>query len=116
MFPIPRRLAPVTAAVALALVALALVALGPASAATPGIDLAGMDSSVAPGDDFFAYANGTWVKTAEIPADRSTWGSTGQMRELTDKRTAQLIQTAAASDDPAGAETRKIADGYASYM
>ena len=39
--------------------------------------MAGMDRSVAPGDDFFAYANGTWAKTAEIPPDRSTWGVPG---------------------------------------
>ena len=48
-----------------------------AAAAVPasrGIDLAGIDRSVAPGDDFFAYANGTWLKTTEIPADRSAWG------------------------------------------
>src|ERR1700679_86288 len=34
-----------------------------------GIDLAGMDKSVKPGDDFFDYANGTWYKNAAIPAD-----------------------------------------------
>ena len=41
-----------------------------ASAAVPsshGVDLAGIDRSVAPGDDFFRYANGTWLKTTEIP-------------------------------------------------
>jgi hypothetical protein len=45
------------------------------SAAAPpaasGIDVAGIDPSVAPGDDFFRYANGTWIKNTEIPADRS---------------------------------------------
>ena len=40
----------------------------------PGLDVAGMDRSVKPGDDFFAYANGTWLKPTEIPADRSTYG------------------------------------------
>ena len=37
-----------------------------------GLDLAGMDKSVAPGDDFFRYANGAWLKSTEIPADRSS--------------------------------------------
>src|SRR5207253_3170325 len=78
------------------------------------IDLAGMDSSVAPGDDFYAYANGTWLKSAAIPADRSTWGLTAQMRGLTDRRTADLIKETLAA--PAGSEARKIADFYASYM
>ena len=36
-----------------------------------GIDLAGMDRSVAPGADFFGYVNGNWARTTEIPADRS---------------------------------------------
>ena len=39
-----------------------------------GLDLAGIDPSVAPGDDFFAYANGTWLKTTEIPPDRASYG------------------------------------------
>src|SRR6185437_14358314 len=64
-----------------------------AHAAPPpsGIDTAGMDKSVAPGDDFFAYANGTWLKTTEIPADRSSWGVGAELAELTTKRTADLI-------------------------
>src|SRR3546814_13137289 len=36
-----------------------------------GFDLSGMDKSVQPGDDFYAYANGTWAKNTEIPADKS---------------------------------------------
>ena len=43
---------------------------GPAA----GIDLAGMDKSVAPGDDFNAYANGGWVKATPIPADKADYG------------------------------------------
>ena len=63
----------------LALVATAVAVAGPLAAQGPnqarpavgGLDLAGMDRSVQPGDDFFAYANGTWLKQTEIPADRS---------------------------------------------
>ena len=43
------------------------------AAKAAGIDLAAIDKSVAPGDDFFRYANGSWVKSTEIPADRSGW-------------------------------------------
>lgn len=39
-----------------------------------GVDVAGMDRSVKPGVDFFAYTNGGWYKGAEIPADRSSLG------------------------------------------
>ena len=49
----------------------------------PGLDLAGMDRAIAPGDDFFRYANGAWLKSAEIPADRSSWGAGAALTERT---------------------------------
>ena len=81
-----------------------------------GLDLAGMDKSVRPGDDFFAYVNGGWAKTADIPADQSRWGVFSQLREVADKRTSDLIRDAAAGKAPAGSEAAKIGDAYASYM
>ena len=83
---------------------------------SPGMDVAGMDRSVAPGDDFFGYANGTWVKTTEIPADRSNYSPGVMLTELTDRRTADLIKEAAAGRAAAGSDARKIGDFYASYM
>jgi putative endopeptidase len=80
-----------------------------------GLDLAAMDTSVAPGDDFFRYANGRWLATTEIPPDRSSWGVSGELAELTLQRTADLIRAADASAAP-GTEPRKIGDYYASYM
>jgi len=94
----------------------------PAAAATSegaksgGIDLAGIDKSVAPGDDFFAYANGTWVKNTQIPADRSTWGPGEMLTEVTGKRTADLIAEASTSKAPKGSDAAKVGDYYASYM
>ena len=84
--------------------------------ASHGIDLAGIDRSVAPGDDFFHYANGTWLKTAEIPADRSYWGTGGMLIELTARRTADLITEASKTEGPAGSDARKIGDTYATFM
>ena len=46
-----------------------------AAAQVHGPDLAGMDTKVAPGDDFFAYANGGWIEATQIPADRSSYGN-----------------------------------------
>src|SRR5687767_16032401 len=65
-----------------------------ASPAGAGIDLAGLDRSVAPGDDFFRYANGTWMKTTEIPPDRAAYGADAILADLTNQRTADLIKEA----------------------
>ena len=86
------------------------------SGATIGIDTGGMERSVAPGDSFFAYANGTWLANTEIPADRSSYGPSAVLAELTDRRVADLIQGAAKAGSPAGSEARKIGDYYASFM
>jgi predicted metalloendopeptidase len=90
----------------------------PQAAAVPGggIDLDGIDRSVAPGDDFFRYANGTWLKSEQIPADRSVWGATSLLEELTAKRTADLIAGTAATPAPPGSDARKIGDTYATFM
>ena len=81
-----------------------------------GIVVANMDRSVKPGDDFFHYANGAWIKRAEIPGDRSYVGIWDSLIDLSRKRTAGLIEEAAKSNAPAGSNTRKIADLYHSYM
>ena len=65
------------------------------AAPTIGIDLAGIDKSVKPGDDFDAYANGAWRKTTEIPADRASIGTGFYVFEKAEKRNAELIQDAA---------------------
>ena len=83
---------------------------------THGIVVANMDPSVRPGDDFFLFANGNWIKNTEIPADRSGIGVFSTLADLSNKRTAGLIEEAAKSNSPAGSGQRKIADLYNSYM
>jgi putative endopeptidase len=81
-----------------------------------GIDFAGMDRSVKPGDDFFVYANGTWLKETEIPPDRSSYGAWESVIDLTDRRVAELIRLAARANAPADSNHRKVGDFYASFM
>jgi putative endopeptidase len=81
-----------------------------------GLDTAGMDRGVKPGDDFFAYANGTWLRQTEIPADRSTYGNSAILIEKTDRQVADLIRDPANTKAPAGSDLRKIADYYAAFM
>ena len=75
-----------------------------------GLDLTGMDATVAPGDDFAAYAGGTWAKTTEIPADRSRYGMFDVLNERSLSQTRLLLD--AAAKKPGG----KSGDFYASYM
>src|SRR5690242_742737 len=101
------------------IVAAMLLTLGlaaPVTAEEHGLDLSAMDTSVRPGDDFFLYANGSWLKRTEIPADQSRWGSFTILRDKAAKRTADLIQEAAKSNPPAGSDARKVGDYYASFM
>src|SRR4051794_18287111 len=78
------------------------------------IDRAGMDPSVAPGDDFFRYANGGWLKKTEIPADRSSFGAGTVLFDRARDRTHKLLETAGTAPD--GSAERKVGDYYASYM
>ena len=89
----------------------------PASTAPDiGINLSYIDKSVKPGDNFFDYANGDWLKAAQIPADRSSTGAFYDIFEITEKHTADLIRNAGADNPAAGSSARKIADYYAAYM
>jgi predicted metalloendopeptidase len=87
-----------------------------AVAGASGIDLEGIDHAVRPGDDFFAYANGSWYKKTEIPSDRSTYGVTAEVYDRTNERTAVLIQAAAAAKAAAGSAERNIGDYYTAFM
>src|SRR5215472_1048934 len=81
-----------------------------------GIALANMDRSVVPGDDFYAFANGGWIKRTSIPPDRAGVGVFTRLSDIANKRTADLIAEAAKSSAPAGSSERQIADLYNSYM
>ena len=87
-----------------------------AAALPAGIDVAGMDTSVAPGDDFNAYANGAWIKSTPIPADKSEYGVATILVDQTRKQTVDLIQDPANSGPNASADARRIGDFYASFM
>ena len=102
-----------------AALAVAHAADAPAAAgdvAPAGVNLANMDTSVRPGDNFFEFVNGSWLKNTEIPADRSSWGVINELRELNRQRTADLIKELAAGPSAPGSESRKIADYYSSFM
>lgn len=83
--------------------------------ATHGLDTAGMDRSIKPGDDFFAYANGTWNRKTAIPPDRSSWGLDPLLTEEAAVHTRELLEDAARSA-PAGSDARKAGEYYTAYL
>jgi putative endopeptidase len=79
------------------------------------IDPANMDTSVKPGDNFYRYANGNWMKNNPVPPSKSRWGSFDELFEESRKKLRNLLETAAASaaSDPA---SQKIGDFFTSGM
>jgi putative endopeptidase len=81
-----------------------------------GIDISGMDTSLKPGNDFYGYANGGWVKATDIPADRSRWGVFSVLAEEALQQTRALLDEAVRMNAPPGTDLRKAADYYAAYL
>ena len=82
-----------------------------------GIDTAGFDRSVRPQDDFYQFVNGRWLRTAQIPADRSSWGPSAVLIDRSESLVHQVLTEAMASRNAApGSDTQKLGDLYASFM
>jgi putative endopeptidase len=75
-----------------------------------------MDRSIKPGDDFYRYANGGWLRMAEIPAGQSSYDTRAMLVEKTGRRVRDLMQGAAAAQPVRGSITQKVGDYYASFM
>ena len=81
-----------------------------------GFDVAGMDRTTRAGDDFVTHTSGTYLKTLEIPADKTSFGMFTKLRDLSQERTRTIIEKAAASGGAPGSEAQKVGDFYASFM
>ena len=106
-----------TAALALALT-LSAGAAAPLAAqrVIPGLDAAGMDATVRPGDDFYRYANGNWDRRTQIPPDKSSYGGFTIAGDHAEQQVIAVVHGAAATHAPAGSELRKIADYYTGFL
>jgi putative endopeptidase len=80
-----------------------------------GLDLTTLDPSVRPGDDFYRYAQGHWLDTQQIPADRARWGSFDALDEAAQLHVRELIE-ALPTDAPIGSAAQKVGDLYRSFM
>ncbi|MDX2238052.1 MAG: M13 family metallopeptidase [Hyphomonadaceae bacterium] len=97
----------------------------PAPAAAPrprptigsfGIDLDARDLSVDPGDDFFRYASGTWLRNTPIPEDRTRWGAFEILRDKADRDVRVIVEEVVAAGGAPGSSAQKVADYYSAYL
>jgi putative endopeptidase len=117
VLPAPLNL--VLKAAAMSTLALSLLPASAQDASKPdthGISVANMDKSIKPGDNFYLYCNGDWIKNTPMPADRARLSVFSSLDDIANKNTAAIIEDVAKSDAPAGSSKRKIADLYNSYM
>ena len=83
---------------------------------TFGFDTAGMNTSVAAGDDFFAYANGVWAETTDIPSDRARYGVFDMLSLEVEQQVRDIVLDASARGGAPGSNEQMIGDLYASWM
>nr|WP_223826919.1 M13-type metalloendopeptidase [Undibacterium aquatile] len=81
-----------------------------------GIDVQYNDKSVKPQEDFYRHVNGTWLKNAQIPSDRSSAGAFMDLREAVVPRLHAIIDALAKAKNASGSDAQKISDLYASFM
>jgi predicted metalloendopeptidase len=94
-----------------------LISQGPATApVTQNVNTQDMDRSVKPGDDFYRFANGGWIRDVVVPPGQPNYGTSAMLMQKTSERVRNLIQEAAAAKPVRGSVTQKVGDYYASFM
>ena len=81
-----------------------------------GVDVAGMDRSVRPGDDFWTYVNGGWAKRVVIPADRGAESQVGRLNDLAASQVRTILESMASRRSSLSGDDARVADYYASLM
>jgi len=74
-----------------------------------GIDEAGMDKAIRPGDDFYGFVNGTWEKNTPIPNDKANYGAFDVLQDQSRQRTHEILEAEKAKGS-------KIGQAYAAYL
>lgn len=104
----------ITMAAALAVAALAADAQAPATAqgAVHGVNKADMDMSVRPGDDFYQYAGGGWLKANPMKPEYSSYGVFNDLAETNRKQIRELFENLSKEKHAFGSVGQKVADLY----
>ena len=77
-----------------------------------GIEIANMDTSVIPGDDFYMYATGGWQEANPIPDEHSRYGTFDKLRENNQEQVQGLIEELGAENQEQGTNAQKVGDLY----
>ncbi|HZZ28787.1 MAG TPA: M13 family metallopeptidase [Pirellulales bacterium] len=81
-----------------------------------GIDRSTFDTSIKPGDDFFEYVNGRWIKENPIPDEYSRWGAFPKLHDDNLVALREIVEGLSKSDKPLDADSRKLRDFYKTAM
>jgi putative endopeptidase len=80
-----------------------------------GLDLTSNDPGVKPGDDFYRYADGKWLESAQIPADRTSWGSFVELADRAEEHVRKIAESLP-PDASQGSKEQKAGDFYRAYL
>jgi len=100
----------------LAILALTALFIAPATSVAQTVIQHEVDHSIKPGDDFYQYANGSWLAKVTLPPGQTTYDTRTELREKTGRQVSDLIQDAAGSHSAQGSARQKVGDYYASFM
>ena len=81
-----------------------------------GLDIAGVDTSIDPGEDFHAYVNGAWEAKTSIPPQFQMYGIPIDLHLKAEKSVESIIAELSAEDAPDGSIEQKVADTYSAYV
>ena len=85
-------------------------------AQSKGFDTSRMDKTTDACDDFFQFANGTWLKTTEIPASEARWGTFNILANNNNSMLREILENAAKTESPVGSDSQLIGDFYETCM
>ncbi|MEY4894463.1 MAG: hypothetical protein RL751_1281, partial [Bacteroidota bacterium] len=85
------------------------------SAQMQTIDIKALDTTISPADDFFLFANGTWIANTQIPASESRWGSFNELEQANNQKLVALLKEAAENPGELGSQNQLLGAYFKSY-
>ena len=101
---------------AILFLSLTVPAAAQAQAPRLGVDTTNFDRAVRPQDDFYRFVNGTWLRTFQLPEDRSTYGAFTELSDKSEASLREIIEQAARNGASDGSDAAKLGAFYRSYM